>query len=208
MLPSGPEIKPSTMQPELTLRKPSRVQKQSTKERLRTTSPTMTLAGDSTPYKLQKALNHKISDANVLLAEELNCFFACYEVKATEMVTLLTPAPRHAPPFTIQEHRVRSVLRAVNPRKAAGPDGVTGRVLKECADQLSAVFTKMFNLSLSTVTIPSCLKSATIIPLPKKTVISGLKDYRPVALTPVILKCFERLVQQHIKGTSVRIQNQ
>lgn len=93
------------------------------------------------------------------------------------MVTLPTPAPNgHAPPFTIQEHRVRSVLRAVNTRKAAGPDGMMGRVLKECADQLSAVFTKIFNLFLSTVTIPSCLKSATIILLPKKTVISGLND--------------------------------
>ncbi len=118
------------------------------------------------------------------------------------MVTSFTPDPSgYAPPFTIQEYRVRSVLRAVNPRKAAGPDGVTGRVLKECADQLSAVFTKIFNLSLSTATIPSCLKSAIIIPLLKKTAISSLNDYRPVALTPVIMKCFERLVQQHIKAS-------
>lgn len=42
---------------------------------------------------------------------------------------------------------------------------------------------------------------ATIIPLPKKTVISGLNDYRPVVLTPVIMKCSETLVQQHIKAS-------
>lgn len=90
---------------------------------------------------------------------------------------------------------------AINPRKAAGPDGVTERVLRECAEQLSAVFTKLFNLSLSTATIPTCLKSATIIPLPKKEAISGLNDYHPVALTPVIMKCFERLVEQYSKAS-------
>ena len=46
--------------------------------------------------------------------------------------------------------------------------------------------------------IPPCLKSSTIIPLPKKTTVSNLNDYRPVALTPVIMKCFEKLVRSHI----------
>lgn len=117
-------------------------------------------------------------------------------MKAAE--TVKTPPPAYnSHILTVQEHDVRCVLRSVNPRKAAGPDGVTGRVLKLCSDQLSEVFTKIFNKS----SIPSYLKSATIIPLPKKTVISSLNDYRPVALTPVIMKCFERLVLQHIKAS-------
>jgi hypothetical protein len=32
---------------------------------------------------------------------------------------------------------------------------------------------------------------ATIVPVPKKAKISKLNDYRPVALTSVIMKCFE-----------------
>ncbi|XP_028254139.1 NACHT, LRR and PYD domains-containing protein 12-like [Parambassis ranga] len=47
--------------------------------------------------------------------------------------------------------------------------------------------------------IPPCLKSSTIIPVPKKSPITSMNDYRPVALTPVIMKCFERLVLKHIK---------
>lgn len=35
--------------------------------------------------------------------------------------------------------------------------------------------------------------------MPKKSPITSLNDYRAVALTPVIMKCFERLVLQHIK---------
>ncbi|KAK3530868.1 hypothetical protein QTP70_003634 [Hemibagrus guttatus] len=44
-----------------------------------------------------------------------------------------------------------------------------------------------------------CLKTTTIIPVPKKSPVSYLNDYRPVALTPIIMKCFERLVMRQIK---------
>src|SRR4029434_624852 len=43
---------------------------------------------------------------------------------------------------------VRRELQRVNPRKSPGPDGVPGRVLRGCADQLAEVFTSIFNLSL------------------------------------------------------------
>ncbi len=87
----------------------------------------------------------------------------------------------------------------MNPKKAAGLDGVPGKVLRACAYQHAPTFTRIFNLSLAQAVIPFCLKSATIIPVPKKSPITSLNDYRPVALTPVIMKCFERLVLQHIK---------
>lgn len=38
-----------------------------------------------------------------------------------------------------------------------------------------------------------------IVPLPKQTAITGLNDYRPVTLTPIIMKCLERLVLKYIK---------
>lgn len=46
--------------------------------------------------------------------------------------------------------------------------------------------------------VPTCLKSATIIPVPKQAAIKTLKT--PVALTPVVMKCFERLTLSHIKS--------
>ncbi|KAK3571326.1 hypothetical protein QTP86_007554 [Hemibagrus guttatus] len=47
--------------------------------------------------------------------------------------------------------------------------------------------------------VPTCLKATTIIPVPKKSPVSCLNDYRPIALTPIIMKCFERLVMRQIK---------
>ncbi|KAK3525781.1 hypothetical protein QTP70_007543 [Hemibagrus guttatus] len=71
---------------------------------------------------------------------------------------------------------VRKTLYRVNPRKAAGPDNIPGRVLRECAEQLADVFTDIFKISLSSAVVPTCLKT-TIIPVPKKSPVSCLNDY-------------------------------
>ncbi|KAK3554523.1 hypothetical protein QTP70_024429 [Hemibagrus guttatus] len=83
-------------------------------------------------------------------------------------------------------------------RKAVGSDGIPGHVLKDCTDQLAGVFTKIFNQSLSKSNVTPCLKSSTIIPLPKKLYISSLSDYRPVALTPMVMKCFVRKTSPYL----------
>ncbi len=36
------------------------------------------------------------------------------------------------------------------------------------------------------------------MPIPKKNKITCLNDWRPVALTPIFSKCFEKLVREHI----------
>ena len=64
---------------------------------------------------------------------------------------------------------VRRILLRVNMNKAAGPDNIPGRVLKTCANQLVDVITDIFNISLSQESVPTCFKTATIIPVPKKS---------------------------------------
>ncbi len=46
--------------------------------------------------------------------------------------------------------------------------------------------------------IPSCFKKSTIVPIPKKNKITCLNDWRPVALTPIFSKCFEKLIREYI----------
>ncbi|KAK1784028.1 hypothetical protein P4O66_004470 [Electrophorus voltai] len=101
-------------------------------------------------------------------------------------------------PLIITESDVRRVFKRVNTRKAAGPDG---RVLKACADQLAPVFTDIFNLSLTLGIVPSSFKQSTIVPVPKKPRPSSLNDYRPVAFTSVVMKCFEKLVRDFITSS-------
>ncbi len=83
----------------------------------------------------------------------------------------------------------------MNVRKAAGPDGITGRVLRSCADQLAGLFTSIFNESLATSVVSTSFKKSVIIPVPKNSKPSCLNDYRPVALTSTVMKVFERLLK-------------
>ncbi|GFS24312.1 Non-LTR (Long terminal repeat) retrotransposon and domain-containing protein [Elysia marginata] len=67
-----------------------------------------------------------------------------------------------------------------------GPDGVSGRILRECCQQLSPIIKDIFNLSLKLHTIPAAWKKSEIVSVPKKKSATNLNDFRPVALTSVI----------------------
>ncbi|KAF0024607.1 hypothetical protein F2P81_023409 [Scophthalmus maximus] len=110
-----------------------------------------------------------------------------------------TPRP-HDQALCLIAASVKRTLSKINTRKAAGPDNIPGRVLKDWAGELKDVFMDIFNASLSQAVVPSCFKDTTIIPVPKKPSPSTFNDYRPVALTPIIMKCFERLLMGHIKS--------
>ena len=60
------------------------------------------------------------------------------------------------------------------------------------------VFTSIFHPSVAHSVIPTCFKTSTIIPVPKKTSPACLNDYHPIALTSVVMKCFERLIKDFI----------
>ena len=100
------------------------------------------------------------------------------------------------PTLTVAE--VRHCFKKINPCKAPGQDGISGRALRGCADQLEGVFGNIFNLSLSLSVLPTRFKRTTIVPVPKNTKVTCMNDYRPIALTSVIMKCFERLVKSFI----------
>ena len=56
----------------------------------------------------------------------------------------------------------------------------------------------IFSASLDQTKVPSCFKTATIIPMPKKPQMTSLNDYQLIGLTPIMMKCFERLIKEHI----------
>ncbi len=51
------------------------------------------------------------------------------------------PMTRHS---VLSPADVRQTLSRINPRKAASPDNIPGRVLKDCAEQLTDVLTDIF----------------------------------------------------------------
>ncbi len=147
---------------------------------------------------------------NQQLADNLNVFCCRFEKTPhtrpehlssqplTPPATPLSPTPA----LKISEDDVWQVFIKNKRRKAPGPDGVSPACLKSCAVQLAPIFTQIFNRSLELCEVPSCFKRSSIIPVPKKPKITGLNDYRPVALTSVVMKSFERLVLAYLKAST------
>ena len=112
-----------------------------------------------------------------------------------------TPATTSPAPLVITGHEVRRLFKGQNIRKAWGHDMVSPAALKHCVSELAPVF-RHFNKSLNICRLPVCFKSAVIIAVPKKPKITCLNDYRPVALTSVVMKTFERLVLSYLKAST------
>lgn len=108
------------------------------------------------------------------------------------------PPCLHYPPsaFTLCEDNVKGFYKGQNTRKAPGPDQVSPFCLKS-ADQLAPIFTQLFNKSLEVSKTPSCF-NAPLLSLSLKQLTSQ-NEYRPVALTSEVMKCFERLVMVYLK---------
>ncbi|KAF7643800.1 hypothetical protein LDENG_00233000 [Lucifuga dentata] len=148
-----------------------------------------------------KCSNQQISHDRAL-PDTLNQFFARFDTQGSrEVVQLPQLEQQQQQSLILQYHQVKSTLRKIDVTNAVGPDRVSGQTLKSCADQLADVFLDIFNLSLQLAVVPICLKSSTIVPVPKKSAVTCLNDYRPVSLTPVIMKCFVRLILKHIKDS-------
>ena len=146
-----------------------------------------------------KGPKKQVDCTDTTLPDQLNTFYARFDCNNhTEPV----PAAQGdiEPAFVIQKSDVTQCFKKLKEKKAPGPDGISPRLLKNCASQLAGVFSTIYNWSLQDRKVPTPFKKATIIPVPKKNTISCLNDYRPVALTAVPMKSFERIVMKHIKS--------
>lgn len=95
----------------------------------------------------------------------------------------------------VDKDMVLKLFRGVRERTSPGPDGIGGRIIKNCAVQLADIFCFIFNKSLCLHKVPRIWKESIIVPVPKNNVPKSLNEFRPIALTSLIMKSFERIVK-------------
>lgn len=100
--------------------------------------------------------------------------------------------------ITTTAEEVRKLLRNLNVSKASGPDGISNRILRGCADTLCYPLSRLFNLSLQTGVFPHCWKLSNIVPIHKKNDRQVVSNYRPVSLLCTISKVLERIVHSRL----------
>ena len=166
-------------------------------------------------WTLVKSLRHNLSsssfpplfrsDGSVATspAEKANLFAEIFSSTSVLNDSGISPPvlPVSSPPMPaikISNKDVTKVLNELKIHKASGPDGIPSIVLKNCASALAPVLGKLYRLCLSTCSFPSCWKFAIIQPVPKKGDHSNPSNYRPIALTSVISKIFESLINKKI----------
>lgn len=152
-----------------------------------------------TGYKPKK--HPMVVENNFNMANQLNdfyCRFDKYDFKVEQSEAITAVKEMKGTGIHISINEVKSHFRRINSRKACGPDGISCRTLKVCADQLAQPFQRLFRLSIDTGVIPSLWKQSLIVPVPKNNRPKELNDLRPVALTSAVMKCFEKIILKQL----------
>ena len=93
---------------------------------------------------------------------------------------------------------VCNLLRRINPNKAHGPDGINGMILKNCSATLALPLTILFKKAYTSSCLPSDWKLANVVPIHKKGSKSNVENYRPISLTSLVMKQFEKIVRSKL----------
>ena len=105
-----------------------------------------------------------MTNDNLSFANELNTFYSRFDTHDFTMERQNEIQSMPSNEFLeISEEQVINSFKKINIRKASGPDGLTGIVLKECRLQLAGIFRKLFQTSLETHVIPQLWKTSNVI---------------------------------------------
>ena len=104
----------------------------------------------------------------------------------------------HFAEFTIDNQNIYNALKNLNPNKSKGPDNIGGLLLKNCAHSISYPLTLLFNISFRTGSLPTEWKLANIVPVYKKGDKNSIENYRPISLTCIVSKVFEKCIRDEL----------
>ena len=91
-------------------------------------------------------------------------------------------------------------IEEISPNSAPGPDGFPAIFLNKCKQELATPLYRIWrkNLDEQSDPCPTRVKQSLICPIHKGDSTALPKNYRPVALTSLLVKVFEKILRKHI----------
>ena len=107
-------------------------------------------------------------------------FSSVFSTRALDSVSLHADVvnPNLLMDVSTTRSEVKSILSQLDANKATGVDGISARILKECAEELSYPLVLLFNSSFRSGRVPSLWKRANVTPVFKaetKDVVENLE---------------------------------
>ena len=90
---------------------------------------------------------------------------------------------------------ITPAIRVTDNYSKPGNDGITLKLLKDIAEELSVPLAIMFNLYLREGTFPRERKHANVVPTFNKGNRCKAENYRPVRITSVVCKLLESILR-------------
>ena len=95
---------------------------------------------------------------------------------------------------SVHPDEVLKIVKGLKNTKSTGLDDIDATTLKLVISDILPAVTHVINLSLLNLEFPNKWKLAKVVPLLKKDDPLNPKNYRPVALLPIMSKILERVV--------------
>ena len=100
--------------------------------------------------------------------------------------------------FLISDDKILKIIRNLNPNKAHGWDGISGRMIKMCDASLVVPLKLIFENCLHRSIFPDTWKRANVVPIHKKNEKNLKENYRPISLLPIFGKILEKLIYESL----------
>ena len=120
--------------------------------------------------------------------------------QADPLKTLLLRENR-APTFSLKPaypDQIGKIISGLKNSNTSGVDFIDTGIIKLVSEDILPAVTHLVNLSIKQSEFPLAWKHAKVIPLHKKEDILDPKNYRPVAILPILSKILERVIFQQV----------
>ena len=108
--------------------------------------------------------------------------------------------------IVVTEDIIRELIAELDITKSTGHDGIPSFLIQKFSDIFTPILTTIFKRSYREGIVPKALKIANVVPLHKGGDKTSPDNYRPVSLTPVIAKIFEKIIKKSVEEHVTREQ--